>query len=150
MRRWFRWRRQRPEPPDEEGEGQSAERKRSGWYMRFVRQQLKGYSPILKGKAVVLYLVGVAVFLIALGVPILTASTGIVEYYIRYDDQGAFGPLGLADRERQLQAATDSGIPVVVPFRITKTMEPPVRACGLSQFCCLHLLNLRLSFILSC
>ena len=123
---WGRKRRHTTETPEEEGEGQTAEKKRSGWYLRFARQELKGWSPILKGKAVVLYLVGVAVLLLALGIPILTASTGIVEYSVRYDDQGPLASLNSTEREQRIQAAGDDGIAVPISFLINKTMNPPV------------------------
>ena len=132
MLRCFR-RRREPEEPQEQGEGQTAERKRSGWYLRFARQELKGWSPILKGRAVVLYLVAVAVILIALGVPILLASTRIVEYSVRYDTLGPMAAVPVSQREQTLQAAGDLGIATPVPIQIAKTMNPPVRALLLSQ-----------------
>ena len=130
MRRWLR--RRHDTDLDEEGEGREAERKRSGWYLRFARQELRGWSPILKGRVVVLYLLAVAVLLIALGVPILTASTGIVEYYVRYDDQGSLSSLNSTQREQALQIAGDNGVSVAVSFTVNKTMHPPVRQSCLS------------------
>ena len=137
MRRWFR--RRRETEVEEEGEGQTAEKKRSGWYLRFARQELRGWSPILKGKAVELYLLGAAILLIAFGVPILTASTGIVEYSRRYDDQGPLlAGLNSTQRQQAVQGAGEAGIPVSVPFLINKTMNPPVRLLSVQEcLCCI-------------
>ena len=61
---------------------------KSHFYHRFAQQELAGWSPVVTAKAVVIYFFVVAAVCVALGVPVLIASLGIVQYSVRYDDQG--------------------------------------------------------------
>jgi hypothetical protein len=60
---------------------------KSHFYHRFAQQELAGWSPVVTAKAVVIYFFVVACVCVALGVPVLIASLGIVQYSVRYDNQ---------------------------------------------------------------
>ena len=57
-------------------------------------RDLQGWSPVITAKVVVTYFFVVAAVCVALGVPVLVASLGIVQYSVRYDDQGPMAGLG--------------------------------------------------------
>ena len=67
---------------------------RSHFHRRFAQQDLQGWSPVITAKVVVTYFFVVAAVCVALGVPVLVASLGIVQYSVRYDDQGPMAGLG--------------------------------------------------------
>ena len=96
------------------------------WYWRFAQQNLPGWAPILTANWVVLYFFCVCVFCIALGVPILTASLGVKEYSVRYDNVGPFAQLSRDQQQNLLQQSNGDGVPVTVDLPIRDKMEPPV------------------------
>ena len=78
-----------------EGAGQE----KSHFYHRFAQQELAGWSPVITAKVVVIYFFAVACVCVALGVPVLVASLGVVQYTVRYDDQGN-DMAGISDQAR--------------------------------------------------
>ena len=100
---------------------------RRRWYLRFARQQLDGWSPILTGNLVVGYLLATAVVCFALGLPILLASTGLAHHSVRYDNAGALAGLSSDQRLQRLYAAGSAGVQQAVQITVPKRMPAPVR-----------------------
>ena len=75
-------------------EAGSANGEKAHFHHRFAQQDLQGWSPVITAKVVVIYFFVVAAVCVALGVPVLVASLGIVQYSVRYDDQGPMAGLG--------------------------------------------------------
>ena len=89
-----------------EGAGQE----KSHFYHRFAQQELAGWSPVITAKVVVIYFFAVACVCVALGVPVLVASLGVVQYTVRYDDQGN-DMAGISD---QVRTSVDLGFTPVL------------------------------------
>lgn len=71
------------------------------------------------------------VLLVALGVPILTASLNVVEYRVPYAFEGPFAGKDAQARQELLQgAASNDGVVYDVNVTVDKRMEPPVRGAG--------------------
>lgn len=99
----------------------------NGWHARFVRQELKGYSPIITGNRVLAFFIVATIVLIPLGAAILAASLGVVEYKVRYDNVGSdFASNDRNTSQSALWASGDTGVPTSVSFTTTKRMEAPV------------------------
>ncbi|KAK9822809.1 hypothetical protein WJX81_001548 [Elliptochloris bilobata] len=106
---------------------------KSHFYHRFAQQELAGWSPVITAKVVVIYFFVVAAVCVALGVPVLVASLGIVQYSVRYDDQGPMA--GFNDQARHNLAAARSarlherggaGVTIPVEIQVERDMQPPV------------------------
>lgn len=99
----------------------------NGWHARFVRQELKGYSPIITGNRVLAFFIVATIILIPLGAAILAASLGVVEYKVRYDNVGPdFASNDLNASQSALWGSGENGVPTSVSFTTTKRMEAPV------------------------
>ena len=70
---------------------------------------------------------------IALGVPILIASLGVVEVKQRYDNAGSLAGLSYQDASQALLATNGAGIPQTVTVMIPQNMTPPVSLKGRSK-----------------
>ena len=101
-------------------------KKKSRFYRRFAQQELKGWSPIITGNVVVIYFFLVTLLCIALGIPILKASTDVVQFKVRYDDTGAMAGKTSAQQQGLLQAQQGNGLTTSVNMTVTKDMQPPV------------------------
>ena len=99
---------------------------KSKFYRRFAEQELKGWSPIITGDAVVLYFLIVASVCVALGVPILLASLNVKEYTVRYDNADIMAGKTSEEQELMLMRSGGEGVPVLVNVTIAATMHPPV------------------------
>ena len=120
------------------------EHKHRQWYLRFARQQLAGWSPIITGNLVIAYLFATAVLCFALGLPILLASTQLPVYAVRYDNLGGFQGRTQSQSQQLLSSAGDAGVPVeaviTVQKRLTQPVCPILRACRPTLCCgpCTH------------
>lgn len=79
----------------------------------------------------------------------MTASLGVKEYSVRYDNAGVFAGLSRDQQQQQLLAANGAGIPVTVELTIVERMEPPVRcfASPVPCSCLTTLLDLSVLFL---
>ena len=103
------------------------ERKHRQWYLRFARQQLLGWSPIITGNLVIAYLFATAVLCFALGLPILLASTSLPVYAVRYDNASPFSSPNSLQKQQLLESYRGEGAPVSVVMTVRKRMTQPVR-----------------------
>lgn len=102
------------------------ERKHKQWYLRFARQQLVGWSPIITGNLVIVYLFATAVVCFALGLPILLASTQLPVYAVRYDNAVPFTSSNSLQKQQLLSSYRGEGAPVTVPMTVRKRLTQPV------------------------
>ncbi len=115
---------QRKKKQVEDGEG------KSHFYHRFAQQELAGWSPVVTAKAVVIYFFVVAAVCVALGVPVLIASLGIVQYSVRYDDQGPMA------REPDDQARPPTTALAVQACSLQMLERSPARVSGVAAPAC--------------
>lgn len=94
------------------------------FYKRFTYQMLKGYRPILSAERAEIFFLLSGTLLLALGIPLLVASTQVVEYRIRYDNAGALADLNQANRTAQV--TTGNGVTYDVDFVVDQDMTGPV------------------------
>ena len=103
------------------------EKQHRQWYLRFARQQLIGWSPIITGNLVIVYLFATAVLCFALGLPILLASTSLPVYAVRYDNASPFSSSNSLQKQQLLESYRGEGVPVSVVMTVRKRMTQPVR-----------------------
>ena len=113
-------------PGEEEPDSPSPEDgvKHYRFYKRFTYQMLKGYRPILSaGRAEIFFLLSGSLML-ALGIPLLVASTQVVEYRVRYDNAGVLADLNQTSRTAQV--TTGNGVTYDIDFVLDQEMTSPV------------------------
>ena len=86
--------------------------------------------PCLAAKGVLIFMLLATAVCIALGVPILIASLGVVEVKQRYDNAGSLAGLSYPDASQALIATNGAGLPQAVAVTIPKNMTPPVSILG--------------------
>lgn len=94
------------------------------FYKRFTYQILKGYRPILSAGRAQLFFVVSGTILLAMGIPLLVASTQVVEYRVRYDNAGVLADLDQANRTAQV--TTGNGVTYDIDFVVDQGMTGPV------------------------
>lgn len=82
--------------------------------------------PCLAAKGVLIFNLVATAVCIALGVPILIASLGVVEVKQRYDNAGSLAELSYPDSSQALIATNGAGLPQTVTVTIPQNMTPPV------------------------
>ena len=97
------------------------------WYRRFAYQRFVGWRPILNPHHAELFFLAVGVLCVGLGIHILTASLGVKEYRVRYDNQGPFGTLDAVQAQAALLRGGDRGVRYSVDIAIDEDMKAPVR-----------------------
>lgn len=94
------------------------------FYKRFTYQILRGYRPILSAKRSEIFFLISATVLLAMGIPLLVASTQVVEYRVRYDNAGVLADLDQASRTAQV--TNGNGVTYSIDFVIDQDMTAPV------------------------
>lgn len=103
------------------------EKKMSKWHRRFMRQELWGWSPILRARNVILLYLAAAIVCVAAGIPMLVSSVRIVKVNIRYDNAGPFEGLDKHAAQALLLSYGGEGVTYSVSHTLDKTIKAPVR-----------------------
>lgn len=92
--------------------------------------------PCLAAKGVLIFNLVATAVCIALGVPILIASLGVVEVKQRYDNAGSLAELSYPDASQALIATNGAGLPQTVTVTIPQNMTPPVSILSVQGTSC--------------
>lgn len=69
-------------PPKKQGRFKNWLHGKNGWFARFARQDLHGFTPIISSKFVIMVYLLSGVVLLPLGIAILVASINVQEYRV--------------------------------------------------------------------
>ncbi|KAK9804360.1 hypothetical protein WJX72_009200 [[Myrmecia] bisecta] len=114
------------DPTSPDANSRPKRRKKRVWFVRFAQQDLKGWSPIITGNAVVAFFFLSGCVLIGLGVAVLIASLGVKEVKATYTSVGPMAGLSRQQQQDLLWSNSGDGVPATVNLTIPEALTPPI------------------------